>query len=65
MIASKAGLVMKYFVLNPGKMDVYGEASRNAVLTYADCIHHENEDLARDLRNRIASLNPDNELGRK
>lgn len=47
----KNGLMLKYFVLNPTKNDVYGEASRKALLTYADHIQQENIEFAYELRN--------------
>lgn len=50
MAKDNEGLVMKYFVLNPNKDDYYGEASRQAILTYAGVINHTNPVLARELR---------------
>ena len=50
------GLQMKYFVLNPNKKDVYGEASRCAMLAYADAIEEENHDLWLDLVEWIARI---------
>jgi len=44
------GLVLKYFVLNPTKDDPYGEASRQAMRTYARIIREHNAGLAFDLR---------------
>ena len=44
-----AGLMMKYFVLNPNKEDDYGIASREAIRTYASEIKHENSELADNL----------------
>ena len=46
------GLKMKYFVLKPHsktKDDPYANASRQAMLTYADEIREENHDLFLDL----------------
>jgi len=45
-----SGLEMKYFVLNPRGSTLYSQASREAMLTYADYIEGENEELANDLR---------------
>lgn len=45
-----AGLVMKYFVLNPAGNHAYAEASREAMQAYADVIQHTNPALAEDLR---------------
>lgn len=50
------GLLMKYFVLNPGKKDAYGKASRKAMKAFAVSIFDENEDLARDLVKWLESL---------
>jgi hypothetical protein len=44
------GLFMKYFVLKPGDYDVYGIASRRAMLEYANAIEAFNPDFARDIR---------------
>ncbi len=44
-----SGLEMKYFVLNPNKMDVYGKASREAIRAYADCLEGTNQEFAEDL----------------
>lgn len=43
-------LVMQYFVLKPDGNDEQAEASRQAMLTYADVIQRTDPDLARDLR---------------
>lgn len=46
------GLGMKYFVLNPKsktKDDMYAQASRRAMVAYADGIKEVNERLAADL----------------
>ena len=43
------GLQMKYFVLNPTKQDSYGEASREALLAYANAIKDTNPALSLDL----------------
>lgn len=51
-----AGLELKYFVLNPNKKDMYGWASREAVLVYANCIETENKRLAKDLRLWVSSI---------
>lgn len=44
------GLVMKYFVLKPAGRTPYHDASRMAMLAYAEAIQNENPDLAKDLR---------------
>ncbi len=44
------GLKLKYFVLNPTKDDSYGEASRKALLAYANEIQGFNRELAYDLK---------------
>jgi hypothetical protein len=44
------GLKLKYFVLNPTKDDVYGKASRAALMAYATAIEGTNRELAYDLR---------------
>jgi len=49
MMGSKAGLTMKYFVLNPNKDDVYGYASRAAIRAYADIVRGGNEPMASEL----------------
>lgn len=46
----KQGLYMKYFVLNPTKNDVYGDASRYALEAYAYAIQGHNSQLAEELR---------------
>ena len=51
-----SGLKMKYFVLSPTKMDAYGEASRAAIITYANAIYATNETLARDLLCWVGSI---------
>jgi len=51
------GLQLKYFVLNPTKDDEYGEASRLAILAYANHIKTTNPDLARDLFIWVNKLN--------
>lgn len=43
------GLKMKYFVLNPNKRDIYGEASRRAIAIYSETINDKNKKLSRDL----------------
>ncbi len=45
------GLLLKYFVLSPGSKDgAHGEASRHALLAYADVMEGINLNLAHDLR---------------
>lgn len=44
-----SGLVMKYFVLNPNKNDVFGVAARAALKTYANTICKEDPELTKDL----------------
>lgn len=43
-------LIMQYFVLKPEGDDEQAEASRQAMLTYADVIQRTDPNLARDLR---------------
>ena len=43
------GLQMKYFVLKPGGNTVYSQASRSAMVHYAEIIQKENPELADDL----------------
>jgi len=50
------GLLTKYFVLNPLKQDIYGKASRKAILVYADVIAKENKKLAEDLRDWVGVI---------
>ena len=45
-----SGLEMKYFVLKPKGQDKYAQASRSAMLTYANTIEPINPELAKDLR---------------
>jgi hypothetical protein len=44
-----SGLRMKYFVLKPKGDDIYAEASRKAMRTYAAHIYNENPQFANDL----------------
>jgi hypothetical protein len=49
---SQTGLQMKYFVLKPkGKdgNDVYAQASRHAMMTYARYIQRDNPELAKNI----------------
>lgn len=46
----KTGLMLKYFVASPTKDDPYGEASRKAMLAYANAIEAENPTLAYELK---------------
>jgi len=48
------GLIIKYFVLNPTKKDIYGKASRQAMWQYANIIYPENKELAIDIKNWVA-----------
>ena len=41
---------MKYFVLNPHKKDIYGEASRDALLAYAKKIETDDPAFAKEIR---------------
>ena len=50
------GLRMKYFVLNPGKTDKYGHASRRAMSAYARSINKENPELADDLERWVSGI---------
>jgi len=43
------GLLMKYFVLKPASNDLFGSASRMAMLTYAEVIKEKNPEFAGDL----------------
>lgn len=43
------GLVMKYFVLKPKGDDIYAQASRRAMRSYARLVQHENPTLAKQL----------------
>jgi len=52
----KNGLMMKYFVLNPNKKDIYGVASRKAMMAYADAIVDKNRDFAEEIRNWVISI---------
>lgn len=47
---SVEGLYLKYFVLKPHGADVYAEASRRAILAYAEHIVDADPQLARQLR---------------
>jgi hypothetical protein len=44
------GLLMKYFVLKPKGIDLYAQASRRAMRTYAAMIERDNETFANELR---------------
>ena len=57
------GLHMKYFVLNPNKIDGYGRASRIALTVYAHEIEGDNPDLERDIREWINWLETERPLG--
>ena len=48
-------LELKYFVLNPGKNNEYGEASCKALEAYAKAIHSYDPELAKDLRHWATS----------
>ncbi len=50
------GLQMKYFVLSPLKDNLYGGASRSALLLYATIIEPENPKLARDLQRWVEKI---------
>jgi len=49
-------LFMKYFVLNPNKKDIYGLASRNAMVTYARTIEEDNPKMSMDLLNWVHGI---------
>lgn len=53
------GLCLKYFVLNPRKNNIYGEASRAALKIYASEIEEENPSLADDLYNWVDTIEED------
>ena len=53
------GLTMKYFVLSPNKQDEYGEASRRAMITYANSIRPTNPQLAQDLTAWVVRIEDD------
>lgn len=44
------GLLMKYFVLKPKGVDVYAQASRRAMRSYATLIETDNPQFAAELR---------------
>ncbi len=46
----KQGLLMKYFVLKPAGIDLYAQASRRAMRTYAALIDLDNPEFAKELR---------------
>lgn len=50
MGVKQKGLFIKYFILNPTKDDLNGEASREAMLRYAEIIEIEQPNLSNDLR---------------
>ena len=54
-----AGLQLKYFVLSPSKKDIYGEASRQAITIYSNCIKEQNPELSADLRQWVLQLEKD------
>ena len=49
-------LEMKYFVLNPHKDNLFGVASRKAILRYAEIIQHVHPKFATDLRKWIEEV---------
>lgn len=49
------GLQMKYFILKPGGTGPYAQASRKAMLEFANVIERENAVLATDLREWVAT----------
>ena len=51
-----AGLEMKYFVLNPGKDNDYGRASRAAIRRYAAEMIGTNDELAAELQHWMVHL---------
>lgn len=51
-------LEMKYFVLRPGKDDWHGEASRQAMLTYAHAVKEKQPELAAELVAWVARETP-------
>ena len=51
-----SGLTIKYFVLNPGKLDRYGHASRKAMSAYARSIRKENPELSDDLEEWVSDV---------
>ena len=56
MMDNGAGLLLKYFVLSPAKQDPYGEASREAMIRYAECIKSTNPLLGRELEEWVESI---------
>lgn len=44
------GLMMKYFVLKPAGTDIYAQASRRAMRSYAALIESDNQQFADELR---------------
>lgn len=49
----ETGLMLKYFVLKPEGVDVYAEASRLAMMTYADHIEEYNPKFADEIREHV------------
>ena len=47
------GLIMKYFVVKPRSSDIYGEASRRAMLAYAHTIKDENPEMSTQLKDWV------------
>lgn len=46
----QTGLMLKYFVLKPAGIDIYAQASRRAMRSYAALIQSDNEQFAKELR---------------
>lgn len=55
---SLTGLQLKYFVLKPKGIDAYAEASREAMLCYAENIENHNPQLAKELRKWVKKEKP-------
>lgn len=50
---NEEGLFMKYFVLSPTKDNIFGQASRKAMSTYADVIQSTHPKFAEGIRNWV------------
>lgn len=59
---SNKKLYIKYFVLSPREISPEGEASRAAILKYADVIKEDNPMLAHELRHWIEEIVADIEF---
>lgn len=55
-IDKNTGLWFKYFILQPGKIGIYGDASRKALKIYAEIIHPVNPELADDIEKWLKTI---------